>query len=141
MNCDFSIDVPEGEKKPTRMPVAFSAFVLPGVGQCMQRRWLAGVFYAVTFMVSLGFLVYYAARIMFLYYNAWETDDAVFERGGAMGLLVVRLAYSFATAMCLYFANILDAHRAYRHALNRWLSSERQHRLENSLGEPPPSGR
>ena len=127
------------DKKPTRVPVAFSALVLPGVGQCMQRRWLAGVFYGIGFLVCLGLLLLYAGKILYLYYSAWEMEDSALGAGGSvLKILFVRLLYSFGASMVMYIANILDAHRAYTRAVAQWLGRQRIKRLENALGTTPP---
>lgn len=39
-----------------RLPIYLSALMWPGAGQYAQKRWLAGTFYAVVFLVCIVFL-------------------------------------------------------------------------------------
>lgn len=48
----FKVGVP-----PSRLALYLSALVYPGAGQFAQKRWLAGLFYAVVFSVCAVFLM------------------------------------------------------------------------------------
>ena len=44
-------------EKPSRLALYLSALVFPGAGQFAQKRWLAGIFYAVAFSICFIFLI------------------------------------------------------------------------------------
>ncbi len=128
-----------GKKKPTRLAVFLSAFVLPGTGQCVQKRWFAAAFYGIGFLVTLGGLLLFSGRLLAVYYDIWEAEGAGDAEMAELKACFWRLLVVFAASMILYVVNILDAHRAYRRELATWLSEERLKRLGDSSGVPVPA--
>ena len=101
--------VKEGEgKAPTKWagmgPVVLSAVVFPGVGQLMQRRWVAGAGYAVSFGVAFGWLMLRFFGLMKIYYSlAFEFNQ---EPGDAPSLGVV--GWPFLVSLVIYVASLVD---------------------------------
>lgn len=58
-----------------RIPVLLSAFVCPGVGQFMQKRWVAGGIFSVGFLWGFFWLMILAIKIIIDFYRlAFEFD-------------------------------------------------------------------
>lgn len=107
------VDVPAEERRQAasgelRMlgmgPVLLSAVVFPGVGQCVQRRWLAAGFHAIAFGVAFGWLLARVFAILKMYYSlAFDFQNAVVEPPSLKLMLVPLLA-----SLVLYVANLVD---------------------------------
>lgn len=93
---------------PARFAIYLSALVWPGVGQYTQKRWLAGTFYAVVFLVCIVFL--FTAILAPLFWNL----RMLAEYSGKAAMLVFR-PISFAKIMVwlglsvlVYLVSLLD---------------------------------
>lgn len=115
--------------RPSRAPVFLSAFVFPGAGQLVQRRWAAAVFFGAGFIVTFIIFVVYMARIIGSYYAIAFADDA----GRPPDVPLTQARVTFALAMMVYAAGVIDAHRAYRTSGRQWAGRH--------LGEPEKGGR
>lgn len=88
-----------------------SAFVYPGVGQFMQRRYAAGVIVGLSFTAAFVYFMGIAFGIMKTYWSlAWENPTETYEAGHALG----QILFAFVLCLLIYFAGIVDAHRAQR---------------------------
>ncbi|NCC50099.1 MAG: hypothetical protein EOM20_02675 [Spartobacteria bacterium] len=94
-----------------RLQIFLSAFMLPGAGQFLQKRWLPGMFYSITFLGCFIFIILQVAlpglRNLRIAMDAGSTESFAQTQfaGIAMGLL---------TGLTLYLANLLDVYRAGR---------------------------
>lgn len=62
-------------KTTSKVPFLLSAFVCPGAGQFMQRRWLAGSFFMAGFLGGFSWVMFAALRIIAAYYSmAFDID-------------------------------------------------------------------
>jgi hypothetical protein len=100
-----------------RMPMMLSAFVYPGAGQFMQKRWLPGGLFAILF--SLFFLLLIASVITPLFAFLNDTLDwaAASGMGGGskpVGIFLMKVALYFLASMVVYLANVADVIRATR---------------------------
>ena len=92
-----------------------SAFVYPGAGQFLQKRWIAGTMYSVLFTVFSLVLVFEVFKPMFnnlnvvLNWAASQEADQAFE-----GISFSTVAISFAAMIVIYIANVVDVQRASR---------------------------
>ncbi len=91
------------------MPLAVSAFVYPGTGQCMQGRWAVGLFFAV------GFTAAFLALVMCTFWPPLYNYFFVTLQLGELG--VAPLSYdarkilgSLALTVLLYLWNAADAY-------------------------------
>jgi hypothetical protein len=104
--------------KSDRTPMMLSAFVCPGAGQFLQKRWIAGALYSVLFTIFSLILVFEVFKPMFHNINAalnWAAapeSDQPFE-----GISLTRLAVSFVAVIVVYIANIVDVQHANRKRL------------------------
>ena len=55
----------ETNNRHGRVPLILSAFFCPGAGQFMQRRWIAAVFFSVTFLIFAALVMVEVLRPMF----------------------------------------------------------------------------
>ena len=92
-----------------------SAFIYPGAGQFMQKRWIAGALYSVLFTVFSLVLIFEVFKPMFRNINValnWassQQNDQQFE-----GISLARVAVSFVAMIGIYIANIMDVMRTTR---------------------------
>lgn len=92
-----------------------SAFVYPGAGQFLQKRWIAGTLYSVLFTIFSLILIFEVFKPMFNNVNValnWassQTADQAFE-----GISLSRVAVSFIAMIVIFVVNILDIQRANR---------------------------
>lgn len=91
-------------------PVLLSAVVFPGVGQCVQRRWVAAGFHAIAFGVAFGCFLARCFAILKMYYSlAFDFEHAVVEPPSLNLVLFPLLA-----CVVLYVANLVDVAMAGR---------------------------
>ncbi len=85
-----------------------SAFVCPGAGQFMQKRWLAGLIYLAGFLASFFWLMVLAVSNIIDYYKmAFEYESHDPHPHSPMALLL-----PFGVALFFYLANLFDAYLA-----------------------------
>ena len=89
-----------------------SAFVCPGAGQLMQRRWLAAALYGTAFLVPFFYLASYVLyRLLTNLKNviSWNFDsaDKPVEPMSFANILI-----PFLVAMVVYIAGLFDTHFA-----------------------------
>jgi hypothetical protein len=95
--------------KSDRTPMMLSAFIYPGAGQFLQKRWIAGTLYSVLFTIFSLVLIFEVFKPMFrninvaLNWAASQQNDQQFE-----GISLSRVAVSFIAMMAVYIANIVD---------------------------------
>ncbi|MDF7799867.1 hypothetical protein P4C99_10345 [Pontiellaceae bacterium B1224] len=63
------------KKLSARIPIYLSAFGFPGLGQFMQKRWLAGLLFTTIFLVGFFWIIIIAVHnIIELYSMAFSSD-------------------------------------------------------------------
>ena len=97
-----------------RAALLLSAFVYPGAGQFVQKRWIVGFLFATLFTVFLGALVVNAITPMVHNITAaldWAQLKAnrPFELISLPGIII-----PFLLALTVYIANIVDVMNASR---------------------------
>jgi hypothetical protein len=103
--------------KSGRTAVMLSAFVYPGAGQLMQKRWIAGGVFAFAFTLFFILLAISVVTPLFAYLN--NTLDFASAQGmGADntpdGISFVKVALYFLAGMMVYFASLADVVAATR---------------------------
>ena len=92
-------------KEGSKIPVFLSALVFPGLGQFMQKRWVAGTLYASAFLLAfLTFCIMILALLINYYRLGFEFDTYEPKKVHWVGLLL-----SFFLAFLIYLANVVDA--------------------------------
>ena len=92
-----------------RDPVMMSAFVFPGIGQLMQRRWVAGVFFIATFGACNAWLIWALWPILhFFYVELPRFAESVSVDPPSWG----QIAWPMAACILILAINVLDAWRA-----------------------------
>ena len=92
-----------------------SAFIYPGAGQFLQKRWIAGTLYSILFTIFSLILIFEVFKPMFnnvnvaLNWAATQESDQPFE-----GISLTRVVVSFVAMIAIYIVNILDVVRANR---------------------------
>lgn len=92
-----------------------SAFIYPGAGQFLQKRWIAGTVYSVLFTIFSLVLIFEVLKPMFrninvaLNWAASQQNDQQFE-----GISLAKVAVSFIAMIAVYIANIVDVQQANR---------------------------
>lgn len=87
----------------SRIPMLLSAFVCPGAGQFMQKRWMAGVIYAVGFIIGFCWFMVLAVKIIIDYYRIAFDANFQPENPDIMAMLP-----PFLIAMAFYVLNLID---------------------------------
>ncbi len=85
-----------------------SAFVCPGVGQFVQRRWRAGALFLLTFAAAFVVFMGVAGSLIISYYRMgfeFETYEPDIHPG--------RLLPAFIAALAIYVANLVDVAAAH----------------------------
>ncbi len=98
-------------RKKRRISILLSAFLYPGVGQFVQGRTKAGLFYTGLFTVGLVFYSTYSAEIIGCYYGL-GMDFNHYQPPAE--LPAGKMIAAFAFALTIYVANIVDAFRGAR---------------------------
>lgn len=95
--------------RPSRVPIVLSAFVFPGVGQLLQRRWRAALGFGLGFLASFALFLFFAGWIIVAYYAV-----GLYGAEGA-GLLapLVGFAICLGLAFAVYAAGVVDTYGAY----------------------------
>ena len=91
------------------MPVFLSAFVCPGAGQLMQKRWVAAGVYATGFMAPFLYLIAY---VLYHVFDNLKNVISWNNEGGGKPLSFTKIGVSFLVAMVFYFAGLIDTYRA-----------------------------
>ncbi|MFH0909759.1 MAG: hypothetical protein V1929_13450 [bacterium] len=101
-----------GERWTRRAPMFLSAFVCPGAGQLMQRRWLAAALYGAAFLIPFCYLATYVLYRLFtnlknvISWNMNEADKPIEP------MSFVSIVAPFLIAMVVYVAGLFDTYFA-----------------------------
>ncbi len=99
---------PASAKAPSRMPMFLSALVCPGIGQLVQRRWWAGILFLLAFATAFAVFMWVAVDLIVSFYRMgfeFETYEP--------DIHPERLLPSFALALGIYLANLVDVALAH----------------------------
>jgi hypothetical protein len=101
--------------RSSRLPILLSAFVMPGAGQFMQRRWAAAWLCALGFLFSFIMFACYAVRVLTAYYALWLK----FDNYQAAPMPFKALGAWFLISMAIYVAGLVDTFAAQIRAHSR----------------------
>jgi hypothetical protein len=120
--------------KPSRLPILLSA-VFPGLGQCMQKRWVTGCFYALTTLIAFVMFIVEVVRLLKSYYGF--LFESIAEAPSAVPLLMW-----FGVTLTLFFISLWDTQRALRIQARTQTQDRVLEIIENASAEaerqPPP---
>lgn len=121
-------------QKPAKTAIFLSAVMAPGAGQFVQRRWVAGAFFLIMFLVCLVFLL---VEIMVpMVKNVLIILDFA-EHKSDLPLIKFRVAPILAWlgfSLVIYFASLMDTTAAYYRQRRDWA---RQHSRLWAAPMPP----
>lgn len=104
----------------TRIPILLSAIGFPGLGQFVQKRWIAGVLFSALFLVGFFWVISLALQnIIELYSMAF--DDAMRE---PEPVPLVAFAKPLLLVLIVYLISLFDVFRAQQ------LINTKQHEAE-----------
>lgn len=89
-----------------RNAVLMSAFVFPGIGQLMQRRWSAGIFFIVTFTACCAWLIWALWPILRFFYIDLPRFS---ESSPGEPPSWTRIAWPMVASILILAINVLDA--------------------------------
>ncbi len=104
-----------GESRHDRTPTMLSAFVYPGAGQFLQKRWIAGTIYSLLFTLFSVVLIFHVFKPMFHNLNAalnWAAAQDSSQSFEAISIPDVLL--SFLAMLIVYVLNVMDVRRRNR---------------------------
>lgn len=106
--------------RPSRIEIVLSAAVFPGIGQCVQKRWLAAALYlgigaalAVVLMALVGLSLYAYLALIPEITNISPKDDM--PTVSPMMILAALGAF-----IVVYGLNVVDVSMAYRRRVFAW---------------------
>ena len=95
-------------KLSSRIPILLSAFACPGAGQFMQKRWVAGVFFAAGFLVGFFWVMVLAIGNIVDYYSmAFNFDGPDPDPTSPKAFIA-----PFMIALVFYVINLFDVFAA-----------------------------
>jgi hypothetical protein len=103
-----------GDRRPSRGAILLSSFVYPGVGQFVQRRWLAGLFFGAAFTTLFVLLMVACARIIIAYYRLGLNGEMPDGMPSVLPVLGC-----FGASLVVYLANVGDTYLAHKRAGRR----------------------
>jgi len=89
---------------PSRIPILLSSMVFPGIGQFVQKRWVAGLLFSVLFLVAFAFFCTVAFGLIADYYRMGFEFDTYEPEPVHLG----HLLSTFGVAMLVYTVNVID---------------------------------
>jgi hypothetical protein len=101
-----------GERWTRRAPMFLSAFVCPGAGQLMQKRWLAAAIFGAGFLVPFLYLTTYVLYHMFTNLKnviGWDFSSA---DKPVEPLSFASIFAPFLIAMAVWVIGLFDTHFA-----------------------------
>jgi len=118
---------------PSRLALYISALVWPGAGQFAQKRWLAGLFYAVVFSVCVIFLIITIFAPMF-----WNLRLAMEFADTGKGdvfhpISFVKVLSWLGISVLVYLAGLLDTFVYFRRSHRRWLKAGLQEKYTGKI--------
>ena len=96
-----------------------SALVYPGIGQCMQKRWIAGTLNILAFSLAGGWFVFELTRIFIAYFS-----QAFFDKPALASPGYARMLAAFGLTMLLYAISLADTCLAHARAMQRHSASK-----------------
>lgn len=123
------------DDRPSRLALYLSALVWPGAGQFVQKRWLAGLFYAVVFSVCFVFLIIAIFAPMFWNLRlAMEFADT--GKGDAFHpISFAKIFLWLGLSALVYIAGLLDTFVSYRRPRRRQLEAGLQEKNTVKTGQ------
>ena len=94
-----------------------SAFVYPGAGQFLQKRWIAGCIYAISFTLLFLLLAVEVVKPLFAFLNAtldWAAHAGMGNDTAPHRISLAWILTYFLAGMLVYFMNLADIVRANR---------------------------
>lgn len=108
----------------SRLAIYLSALVYPGAGQFAQKRWLAGLFYAVVFSVCAVFLIIAIFVPMFANLRLAMDFADTGNNAGFHQISFVKIFFWLGISILVYLAGLLDTFVFYRRAHSRRLGAD-----------------
>ena len=102
------------DRKPTRLPLYLSAFLMPGAGQFAQRRWISGTIFTSSFLALLLLIV---VRVVLALVANIHAATAFMEGSPTAPfahLTVWSVLIPFLIALGIYVLGLADTWLAYR---------------------------
>ena len=126
----FKVSVP-----PSRLALYLLALVWPGAGQFAQKRWLAGMFYAIVFSVCAVLLVIAIFAPMF-----WNLRLAMEFADTGKGdtfhpISFAKIFLWLGISALVYLAGLLDTFIYYRRQCRRRLDADLQEKITEGFGQ------
>lgn len=101
------------------MPIMLSGLVFPGLGQCSQRRWVAGVLYGTAFTLLFGLFLFTCLRTLVAFYRLGFSAETSAHPPSPLPVVLLFLA-----TLLVYLLNLFDTYRAQRR-ISRAKAAER----------------
>lgn len=113
-----------GMQKPSKTAIMLSAIMAPGAGQFLQRRWAAGAFFLIAFLIclvclALEIIAPLLKNVVISMDFAARTSDQPFVK-----FRVVAILAWLGLSLVVYFAGLIDTAAAYYRQCRQW-SEER----------------
>jgi hypothetical protein len=107
-------------RRPSRGIILLSGFLFPGMGQLLQRRWLAGLVFGCAFSVFFLLLLVHCFQVIVAFYRLGLDKGTVNDTPSISHIVSLLVA-----CLAVYVTNVGDVYLAYRRAARR--SAVRRH--------------
>jgi hypothetical protein len=104
------------KKRSARMPIYLSAFGFPGLGQFMQKRWLAGITFSVGFLVGFLWIMILAIQNIIELYSMAFSPNLSYE---PTPLPLTAFIEPLLIAGIVYFISLFDVFLAQQKIASR----------------------
>ncbi|MDF7807256.1 hypothetical protein P4E94_07400 [Pontiellaceae bacterium B12219] len=105
----------------SRMPIYLSAFGFPGLGQFVQKRWLAGILFTTTFMIGFIWILILAIRNIIELYSMAFSSDLLYE---PTPFPLTAFIEPLLIAFIAYLVSLFDVFLAQQRIATRWHEEE-----------------
>ncbi len=102
--------IDNGRHRPSRGAILLSGFVFPGMGQLLQRRWVAGALFLGTFSTLFCLLLIQSFQIIMAFYRVGLSETVPEDDASPLALILGL----FGACLVVYVVSVVDTYLALR---------------------------
>ena len=111
--------------RPSRLEIVLSVCVFPGIGQFIQKRWLAATLY-IGFSAALAFiLIALVCMSLYAYLAMIPEVSNISPKDGMPAISPMQILGALGAFLVVYVLNVFDVSTAYRRRVFAWQRAQR----------------